>query len=389
MFPLLAQRLQGIATFHVMELLARARTLEANGRDIIHLELGEPDFPTPEPVIAAVQTAMSQNWLGYTPALGLPALREALSEYYAREFQATVSPQHILLTAGASGALLLALATVLNPGETLITPDPDYPCNRHFARLLGADVTSIAVRAEDEYRLTPAQIRTHWQKNTKGVLLATPANPTGVVYSLAELAAIRETVKELGGVLIVDEIYQGLSYDSPSVSAARLGDDLFVINSFSKYFNMTGWRLGWLVMPPWAQRAVNILQQNLFIAAATPAQYAALAALQPETLAILAQRRDVLKSRRDFLLPALRTLGFELPYTPAGAFYLYANCQHLTDDSHRFAYQVLEEAGVAITPGRDFDHHQAATRIRIAYTQPHQRLEEAVERLAQFIRTHT
>lgn len=386
MFPLLAQRLQGIATFHVMELLARARTLEANGHDIIHLELGEPDFPMPAPVVAAVQHALSHQWLGYTPALGLPALREALSEYYAQVFQSTVSPQHILLTAGASGALLLALGAVLNPGENLITPDPDYPCNRHFARFLGADVIGVTVQAQDNYRLTPTQIRTHWQKNTKGVLIASPANPTGVIYSLTELAEIQQTVQALGGVLIVDEIYQGLSYDSPSVSATCLGENLFVINSFSKYFNMTGWRLGWLVVPPWAQRAVDILQQNLFIAAATPAQYAALSALQPETLEILAQRRDILKSRRDFLLPALRTLGFEMSYTPAGAFYLYADCQRLTDDSHRFAYQVLDHAGVAITPGRDFDQTHPQHRIRIAYTQTQARLEQAITRLERFIR---
>jgi len=382
----LAARTRDIAPFHVMDLLARARALEAAGRSIIHMEIGEPDFPTPAPVIEAGIRALRDGRTQYTPALGLPALREAISDFYRARHGVAVAPERIVVTPGASGALQLALAVLVGPGSEVLMADPGYPCNRHLVRLLEGRAVALPVDAASHFQPTAAQVAAHWRAETVAALLATPANPTGTLIDPAELERIAVAVESRGGRLVVDEIYQGLVYDSaPSTTALEMSDRLFVVNSFSKYFGMTGWRLGWLVAPAEYVPALDRLAQNLFLAASTPAQYAALAAFEPETLAILEERRRELVRRRDQLLPDLSALGFELPICPGGAFYLYAGCGRHTDDSHAFALSLLEQAGVCVTPGRDFGEHRAETHLRFAYTTDRDHLHEGVRRLRRYL----
>ena len=382
--PRTAARMAGIAPFHVMDILARAQALEAAGRDIIHLEIGEPDFATPEPVVAAGIAALRAGHTHYTCALGLPLLREAIAGFYAARWQAAVDPARIVVTPGASGALLLTLGLLAGPGDEVLMTDPGYPCNRHFAHFCDARAVTVPVDAGSGFQLTLESLQRHATSATRAVLIASPSNPTGTAISSDELARIRDWCRAQGVALIVDEIYLALTYDGSEHSAARW-DDVFVINSFSKYFSMTGWRLGWLVAPAWAMPALERLAQNLFLAAATPAQHAALAAFSPATLDEFETRKADLRARRDFLLPALRERGFDIPLAPQGAFYLYADCSRLTADSYAFANLLLEQTGIAATPGVDFGSHRAARHIRFAYTQPLLRLADAMARLDRFL----
>jgi aspartate/methionine/tyrosine aminotransferase len=375
--------MSGIAPFHVMDILARAQALEAAGRDIIHLEIGEPDFATPQPIVEAGIAALRAGHTHYTGALGLPKLREAIAGFYATRWQATVDPERIVVTPGASGALLLALGLLSGPGDDVLMADPGYPCNRHFTRFCNARAVTIPVDAASGFQLTLERIQQHVTAATRAVLIASPSNPTGTAISAGELECIHDWCAAHGISLIVDEIYLALTHDGDEHSAARW-DDVFVINSFSKYFLMTGWRLGWLVAPAWAMAALERLAQNLFLAASTPAQHAALAAFAPDTLVELEARKAELRDRRDFLLPALRDRGFAIPTQPQGAFYLYADCSAHTDDSFHFAQALLEQVGLAVTPGLDFGQHQPQRYLRIAYTQPLPRLIEAVARLDGF-----
>jgi aspartate/methionine/tyrosine aminotransferase len=383
-FPI-AQRMGDIGPFHVMELLGRARELEALGRSIVHMEIGEPDFTTPQPVIEAAQRALAEGRTHYTPALGLPALREAISGFYKSRYGVAVPASRIVVTPGASGALLLALGVVLDRDSEVLMADPGYPCNRHFVRFIEGRARAIEVGAATDYQLTAELLASHWTDATRAAMVATPSNPTGTLIPAGELAAMAELVGEKGGALLVDEIYHGLVYDSAAPTALGLSDDLFVINSFSKYFSMTGWRLGWLVVPEAYLRQVEKLAQNLFIAAPTLAQHAALAAFDEETLAILEQRRQAFRERRDFLLPALRGLGFGIPVTPQGAFYLYADCSRFSDDSFRFATELLEQAGVAVTPGIDFGDYLPEKHLRFAYTTSLESLADGVERIRRYL----
>ncbi|NOX92115.1 MAG: pyridoxal phosphate-dependent aminotransferase [Gammaproteobacteria bacterium] len=374
-----------IEPFHVMDLLARARALEATGRDIVHMEIGEPDFVTPAPIREAAKQALDAGKTHYTPATGLPALREAISDFYQTEYGVSVSPERIIVTPGASGALLLALGVLVNPGERVLMADPGYPCNRHFVRLLEAEAVGVPVGPGSDYQLTPVLLEQHWTTDTVAALLASPSNPVGTVVNADNLAGMYSVAARHGGRLIVDEIYHGLIYDGMANSALNVSEELFVINSFSKYFCMTGWRLGWLVAPVDYVREADKLAQNIFLAAPTISQHAALAAFAPESREILNEYRDDFRQRRDFLLPALRELGFDIPLTPTGAFYLYADCTRFTDDSYAFALDVLEKAGVAITPGRDFGANQPERHLRFAYTTSLARLKEGVERLAAYL----
>ncbi|MGH8711105.1 MAG: pyridoxal phosphate-dependent aminotransferase [Burkholderiales bacterium] len=380
-----ARRMSDIQPFHVMALLARARELEAQGRSIIHMEIGEPDFPTPQPVIDAGIRALQQGNIHYTPALGLPQLREAIAAFYLERYGLSISPARIIVTPGASGALLLALGTLINPGEKVLMSDPGYPCNRHLVRLIESLPIGIGTDAATGYQLTSDLIAKHWDAQTAVVMIASPANPTGTLVDPASLRVIVEKVQALGGRLIADEIYHGLVYQGEAATALSVSDEVFVINSFSKYFGMTGWRLGWLVAPETFVRDADKLAQNIFLAASTPAQHAALAAFQPETIAILEQRRVEFQRRRDYLLPALRNLGLDVPINPQGAFYLYADCSHYTKNSETFAWEVLEHAGVAITPGVDFGRHEAKRHVRFAYTTSLENLKEGVRRLESFL----
>jgi aspartate/methionine/tyrosine aminotransferase len=375
----------GIAPFHVMDILARAQALEAGGRDIIHLEIGEPDFATPAPIVEAGVAALRAGHTHYTGALGLPALREAIAVFHGTRWQATVEPARIVVTPGASGALLLALGLLAGPGDEVLMADPGYPCNRHFTGFCDARAVTVPVDAGSSFQLTRELIERHATPATRAVLIASPSNPTGTAISAGELARIHDWCSTQGVALIVDEIYLGLTYEGSEHSAARW-DDVFVINSFSKNFLMTGWRLGWLVAPEWALPGLERLAQNLFLAAPTPAQHAALAAFLPATLNELETHKTELCARRDYLLPALRGLGFDISVTPQGGFYLYADCSRFTPDSHAFASRLLDHAGIAVTPGIDFGRYRAERHVRVAYTQPLPRLAEAITRLERFLR---
>ncbi len=381
-----SRRIGEIEPFRVMALLAEARALEAAGRDIVHMEIGEPDFPTPEPVTRAAIAAIEKGDMHYTPTLGLPRLRERIAEFYQQRYGVSVAPQRIVVTPGASGALLLALGVLLDAGESVMMADPGYPCNRNFVRFLGGRPQVVKVDARTDYQLSADQVEHHWTAQTRALMLASPSNPTGALLNEQALAAITRIVAQKKGALIVDEIYHGLTYtkDQPA-TALSFSDDTFVINSFSKYFGMTGWRLGWLVAPEAAIEDIDKLAQNLFLAAPTPAQHAALAAFDAENIQILEQRRQQFQQRRDYLLPALRELGFSLPVTPQGAFYLYAGCEKFTDDSFAFAQTLLQEAGVAVTPGRDFGDNQPQKFLRFSYTTSMERLEEGVRRIRELV----
>jgi aspartate/methionine/tyrosine aminotransferase len=381
----LAERMSSIQPFHVMALLARARELEASGRSIVHMEIGEPDFVTPQPVIDAGMRALSEGRTHYTPAVGLPALRERIAAFYAERYGVTVAPQRVVITPGASAALQLVMAVLVNPGDAVLMADPGYPCNRNFVYLLNGEPLGIPVDAATQYQPSVAQVRAAWRDPVSALLVASPSNPTGTLLETDALRALHAEVAARDARLMVDEIYHGLTYDAPAVTALSVSDDIFVINSFSKYFGMTGWRLGWLVAPLDVVPEIDKLAQNLFLAAPTMAQHAALTAFEPHNIAILEERRESFRQRRDYLLPALRALGFDIPTTPGGAFYLYADCSRFTDDSYRFSRRLLEEAGVAITPGIDFGINRPQQHVRFAYTTSLENLEEGVRRLREYL----
>jgi len=381
----LAARVAEIAPFHVMEVQTAARALEAAGRTVIHMEIGEHDFPTPEPVITAAQRAIARGDVYYTSALGLATLREAIARHYADRFAVDVSPERVIVTAGSSAALLLVMALIVNRDERILLADPGYPCNRTFVRLLEGEPARIPVDADTRYQLTSDLILRHWTTMTRGVLIATPSNPTGTTVAHDEMRRIAATVQRLGGRLIVDEIYLGLTYGERPRSVLEYAGDAFVISSFSKYFNMTGWRLGWLVAPERHVRDIEKLAQNLYISPATPSQRAALACFEPATTEIVEERRRAFQARRDFLVPALREMGFGVPVMPSGGFFVYADCSRFSDDSERFCRDVLEGAGVACTPGIDFGEHRARSHVRFAYTIDQRKLDEGVARLRDFL----
>ncbi|HEC17209.1 MAG TPA: pyridoxal phosphate-dependent aminotransferase [Sedimenticola sp.] len=382
--PPVARRMAHIQPFYVMELLARARDLEAQGRSIVHMEIGEPDFITPDPIIRAGHQALAAGCTHYTPALGLVRLRQAIAGHY-RSAGVAVDASRVLVTPGASGALQLVMSVLVNPGEAVLMADPGYPCNRHFVRLVEGEPIGVPVGPETAYQLNADLVEAAWTPQTRAVMVASPSNPTGTLLSLQELRKIHRLVRARGAALIVDEIYQGLVYEGGGRSALSVCDDIFVINSFSKFFGMTGWRLGWVVAPEGYVEAMERLAQNIFLAAPTISQHAALAAFSPETMAILEQRRSEFERRRDYLLPAFRALGFEFPVVPQGAFYLYADSSALTHDSFVFARKLLDEAGVAVTPGRDFGSHCPDRHIRFAYTTGMENLKEGVERIRRFL----
>ena len=384
--PRIARRASEIEPFHVMELLARARGLEAQGRSIIHMEIGEPDFPTPEPIVRAGIRALERGEVHYTAALGLPRLREAIAGYYRSRYGVDVPASRIIITTGSSAALMLACAALIDPGDEVLLADPGYPANRHFVRVMEGVPRAVPVTAADDFQLAPAHLERGWNARTAAAIVASPSNPTGTLVSTERLSAMAEIAHSRGGALVVDEIYHGLVYEGDYTTALAFSEDVFVINSFSKYFQMTGWRLGWLVAPAGYVRELDKLAQNLYLAPPTPAQHAALAAFEPETLAILEDRAREFKARRDYLVPELRRLGFEIPVMPQGAFYVYAGCGKLTQDSYGFARDLLERAGVAITPGVDFGANAPERHVRFAYTNSIERLQEGVARIAQFLK---
>lgn len=380
-------RSRAIEPFHVMALLQRANELEAAGRDVIHLEIGEPDFNTAEPIIQAGQAALASGQTRYTAARGLPALREAIAGFYASRYGLDISPERIMITPGGSGALLLTSALLVDPGKHWLLADPGYPCNRHFLRLVEGNAQLVPVGPEVNYQLTADLVARYWDQDSVGALVASPANPTGTVLSREELADLSTALRERGGHLVVDEIYHGLTYGMDASSVLEVDNDAFVLNSFSKYFGMTGWRLGWLVAPESAIPELEKLAQNIYISAPTLSQHAALACFEADTLAIFEQRRAEFARRRDYLLPALRALGFKIEVEPQGAFYLYADISDFGGDAFDFCRHILETEYVAITPGIDFGRSRAGQHVRFAYTQSVPRLEQAVTRIARGLAT--
>ncbi|WP_236214028.1 pyridoxal phosphate-dependent aminotransferase [Metapseudomonas otitidis] len=374
-------RSRAIEPFHVMALLARANELQAEGHDVIHLEIGEPDFTTAAPIVEAGQAALAAGHTRYTAARGLPELRRAIAGFYGQRYGLDVDSERILITPGGSGALLLASSLLVDPGRHWLLADPGYPCNRHFLRLVEGAAQLVPVGPETRYQLTPHLVERHWDAQSVGALVASPANPTGTLLHRDELAALSDSLRGLGGHLVVDEIYHGLTYGVDATSVLEVDDDAFVLNSFSKYFGMTGWRLGWLVAPREAVPELEKLAQNLYISAPSMAQHAALACFREDTLAILEARRAEFARRRDYLLPALRELGFGIAVEPEGAFYLYADVSAFTQDAYAFCQHFIETEHVAFTPGLDFGRHLAGQHVRFAYTQSLPRLEEAVARI--------
>jgi aspartate/methionine/tyrosine aminotransferase len=381
----LAARVDAIQPFYVMELVKEAHLLERAGRAIIHMGIGEPDFTAPEPVIEAATRALRSGVTQYTNALGIHALREAIAGHYKHAYGLDIDPARIVVTAGASAALLLACAALVDRDDEVLMPDPSYPCNRHFVAAAEGKPVLVPSGPAERFQLTANDVERLWNERTRGVLLASPSNPTGTSIEPAELKRIVEAVRTRGGFTIVDEIYQGLSYDAPPVSALSFGEDVVTVNSFSKYFNMTGWRLGWLVVPPAMVGAFEKLAQNLFICASALAQHAALACFEPDTLAIYEARRMEFKRRRDFIAPALESLGFAVPVMPDGAFYVYADCRGVAHpaagDSAALTKAMLHDAGVVLVPGMDFGTYQPREYIRVSYATAYTKLEEAVERL--------
>lgn len=366
-----------------MRLLARANELSAGGRDIVHLEVGEPDFDTPGPIVSAGIRALQNGHTRYTNAAGTDELREAVSQHYQTDYGVDVDPGRVFITAGGSGALLLAVTYLVDSGDEIILSDPGYPCNRHFVTAIGGQGRLVTVGADSHYQLTLQKVRDAWRSNTRGVLMSSPSNPTGSVLAPAEVRAIGDECRRRNACLIMDEIYQGLCYGSNHFTTAlECVPDAFVLNSFSKYFGMTGWRLGWLVVPTAAADMVNRLAQNLFICASSVAQQAALAAFDDESRAIMDDQREQFRQRLAFLLPVIRELGLEVPFQPEGAFYLYARLPSFAPDSETFCDHALEIEGVAVTPGTDFGHEEADRYIRIAYTRDIAVLAKGVERLA-------
>ena len=385
--PPLARRTATITPFRVVDVMEAAWAAERAGRSIVHLEVGEPDFGTPAPVVEAAAKAIADGRVRYTSSLGIPELREAISGYYAERFGVEVPARRVVVTPGASGALLLALAATVDRDQQVLLADPGYPCNRNLIRMCEASPVGIPVGAESNYQLTAGLVADRWSPATRAVLLASPSNPTGTMVAPAGLAAIAAEAERRGGLCFVDEIYGELVYDRPpaTVLATPGLDDrspVFVVNSFSKTFGMTGWRLGWMVCPGWALPAVEALAQNAFISPPAPAQYGGLAAFSPEVWAVVEERRRAFAARRDALVEGLRAAGFGVPVMPQGAFYVYARSDALDGDSMRLAHRLLDEAGVAAVPGLDFGDHEAAAHLRFSYTTALDQIAEGVRRLA-------
>ena len=378
---LTARRAAEIEPFEVMDVLSRAQALERAGRRVVHMEIGEPDFTAPEPVVEAGIRAMREGRTAYTATLGLASLREAIASHYKSKFQVEVPAERIAITSGASGGLLTIAALYVDAGDEILVPDPGYPGYRHFVRAFEGVAKVLPVSAASDFQPTLDMVRKAWGPRTKGLLLGSPSNPTGTLIEREELRRIAAFIESKGGVLLVDEIYQGLVYGMEPWTAFGLPGDVVLVNSFSKYFCMTGWRLGWVVLPPSAIRGFEKLAQHLFISAPAAAQHAAVCAFSPESLAVLEKRRKEFARRRDFLVPALKKAGLSIPAEPHGAFYVYADCGR---NARVFTRQLLETEAVAATPGVDFGGNATDRFVRFAYTRSMEDLEEAARRIGRF-----
>ncbi|RYF80261.1 MAG: pyridoxal phosphate-dependent aminotransferase [Comamonadaceae bacterium] len=389
-----SRRAERIEPFYVMEVAkaasALAREVAHSDRPMVFLNIGEPDFTAPPLVQEAAARAVRAGATQYTPATGLPQLRERISAWYAQRFGIDVPARRIVVTAGASAALQLACLALIDAGDEVLMPDPSYPCNRHFVSAADGKAVLIPTTAEERFQLSAAKVQAAWTERTRGVLLASPSNPTGTSIAPEELRGIHDVVRARDGVTLIDEIYLGLSYDEAfSQSALAIDENIVSINSFSKYFSMTGWRLGWLVVPDALVPVVERLAQNLFICASTVSQYAALACFEAESLTEYERRRAEFRARRDWFIPQLQALGLHVPVVPDGAFYAWADCSAIAKDwgitsadaSWDFSFELMKRAHLAITPGRDFGTDQTARFVRFSTASSMAQLEEAVHRL--------
>jgi aspartate/methionine/tyrosine aminotransferase len=387
----ISQRAQRIEPFYVMEMAKAAQRIAHDARNsdqpMVFLNIGEPDFTAPPQVQAAAERAIQDGRTQYTNALGLDALRERISGWYASRFGVQVPARRIVVTAGASGALLLASMALIEEGDEVLMPDPSYPCNRHFVSAAQGKAVLLPTDASQRFQLSAAQVQAHWNDHTRGVLLASPSNPTGTSVAAAELKAIHQVVQQRGGITLVDEIYLGLSHDDAfGQTALAIDDQIISINSFSKYFHMTGWRLGWLVVPDELVPVMERLAQNLFICPSTVSQYAALACFEDATLAIYEERRAAFKARRDSFIPMLNAMGLTVPVMPDGAFYAWADCRNVCQrlglkDSWALAEHLMQNAHVAITPGRDFGIYAPDDFVRFSTASSLHDLQTAAQRI--------
>ncbi|MEV6177578.1 pyridoxal phosphate-dependent aminotransferase [Streptomyces sp. NPDC052015] len=387
----ISQRARSVAPFYAMEFGKHAAALEAEGHHVVKLNLGEPDFGAPPAVREAMREAMDGRPMAYTAALGLPALRQAIAGFYRDRHGVEVDPGRVVVTAGASAALVLATAALVDPGDEVLIADPSYPCNRQIVESFGARVTLVPTTAESRYQLDTASVRAHWTDDTRGLMIATPSNPTGTSVPADELAALCGLAREREAWRIVDEIYLDLSdHDGrgrPPRTALTYDPDAVVINSFSKYFGMTGWRLGWCVVPEPLVPAMERLAQNYFLCASTPAQHAALTCFTPDALVVCEARRAEFLQRRAIVLDGLERIGLPVPVPPDGAFYVYFDVSGTGLTSWQFCERALHEAHVALTPGRDFGVGTAETHVRLSYAASAEELREGVGRLGKFVAT--
>ena len=378
-------KMASIRPFYVMQLLERARALESEGKDIVHMEIGEPDFVTPPCVVEAAEKFIRTGDVKYTPSAGLPALREAIAGFYRNRYGVTIATERVFVTPGASGAFLLALGALLEAGDQVLLADPGYPCYANFVRLFSGDPVGIPVDIAADFQMHPDFVDQYWAPRTRGVVLASPSNPTGTQIRADLLGELIRRVLARGGCFISDEIYHGLEYGVRAHSALEFSDQVLVINSFSKYFGMTGWRLGWLIAPDAWVSTLEKLAQNIFISAPAHSQVAAVAAFGSANIDELESRRREFQKRRDYLLSALLDLGFEVPVRPEGAFYIYADSTAFAENSFKLAWNILEQAGVAVTPGRDFGENAAERYLRFSYTTSLARLVVGIDRLSNFL----
>ena len=376
-----ASRLEHIEPFHVMRIITRAMERQAAGVDIVNMAVGEPDFETPTLIVEAAVRALQAGSMRYLPSLGTDELRSAISQWYRDRYGLDISKNRIAVTSGSSAALLLTMGVLVSPGDEILMPDPTYPCNRNFVSAMEGRSILIPVGPDTGYQLTAELVERHWTDRTVGVMVASPSNPTGSLMTADVLREIHQVVQAKHGTLIVDEIYHGVTYGEQVSSALEFADDVFVINSFSKYFAMTGWRLGWAVLPEGHVDDFEILAQNLYISSPEIAQKAAVAAFHPETIKQCDVNRMRYQEQRDFLLAELRAIGFKIPVDPMGGIYIYADCSKFTKDSFDFCQNLLENSGVALAPGLDFGINRASEHIRFSYPKPIAVLAEGVRRI--------
>ncbi|MYR08895.1 pyridoxal phosphate-dependent aminotransferase [Gordonia sp. SID5947] len=387
----ISQRAEAVAPFYAMEFGKRAAELEAAGHDVVKLSIGEPDFGAPPAFLAAIRALADGRPLTYTGALGLPELRSAIAGFCGTRFGVDVDPRRVVVTSGASAALLLSCAALVDPGDEVLVADPSYPCNRQFAESFGARVRLIPTSPATRFQLTADLVEGAWGEHTRGVMVASPSNPTGTSVPYDELVRICADVADRGGWRIVDEIYLGLADPGPDGAhpTSILGADpgAVVINSFSKYFGMTGWRLGWCVVPDELVPVLERLAQNYYICPPTPAQYAALECFTDESLALSEARREEFRIRRDLVIDGLARIGLDVPVVPDGAFYVYLDVSATGLTSSEFCDRALREVHVSLTPGKDFGHHTADDHVRLSYAASTDELTEGVRRLGEFMGT--